>query len=217
MDGAAAENHARYTTGFRSWLSPISDTCKKLICPFSSTTIEPRNRTPPRGFQRKRKNAAHLDPMAGSFESTMAPASQSMKPAAVSKISRRRLAREWKTVSAMLRIYCRDQHHGGLCPQCQELMTYVRLRLDRCRFGEDKPTCAKCPVHCYQKDRRDQIKTVMRYAGPRMVWEHPLLSLQHLMDGWLRRPDRGQNPTKLTIEKESSASLSIEKPEIPFH
>jgi hypothetical protein len=99
----------------------------------------------------------------------------------------RRLAREWKTVSAMLRIYCRDQHHGDLCPACRELMTYVHLRLERCRFGEDKPTCARCPVHCYQRERREQIKAVMRYAGPRMVWEHPWLSLGHLLDGWINR------------------------------
>lgn len=102
----------------------------------------------------------------------------------------RRLAREWKTVTAMIRIYCRDQHRPAdeLCPACAELTRYVSLRLDRCRFGEEKPTCARCPVHCYQRDRREQIKVVMRYAGPRMVWEHPWLSLHHMLDGWFRRP-----------------------------
>ena len=101
----------------------------------------------------------------------------------------RRLAREWKTVTAMVHIYCRDQHAGDLCPECQGLMNYVSLRLDRCRFGKDKPTCAKCPVHCYQRDRREQIKAVMRYAGPRMMLEHPWLSLVHLLDGWFRRAE----------------------------
>ena len=109
-------------------------------------------------------------------------------PAIPVKFANRRLAREWKTVLAMLHIYCRDQHGGALCQECQELKNYVSLRLDRCRFGVDKPTCAKCPVHCYQRDRREQIKVVMRYAGPRMMWEHPWLSLWHLLDGWFRRP-----------------------------
>lgn len=63
-----------------------------------------------------------------------------------------------------------------MCRECQELRNYVRLRLDRCHFGADKPTCAKCSVHCYQRERREQIKVVMRYAGPRMIWEHPWLS-----------------------------------------
>ena len=109
-------------------------------------------------------------------------------PAPVRKFANPRLAREWKTVSAMLHIYCRDQHGGNLCADCQELMGYVNLRLERCRFGEEKPTCAKCPVHCYQRNRREQIKMVMRYSGPKMLWEHPVLSLWHLLDGWFRRP-----------------------------
>jgi len=99
----------------------------------------------------------------------------------------RRLAREWQTVTAMLHIYCRDRHGGGLCRDCQELMYYVNLRLDRCRFAGDKPTCAKCPAHCYQRDRREQIKTVMRHAGPKMLWQHPLLSFWHLLDGRFRQ------------------------------
>lgn len=109
-------------------------------------------------------------------------------PAPIHKsFANRRLAREWKTVTAMIRIYCRDHHGAGRCDECEELTRYVSLRLDRCRFGEDKPTCARCPVHCYQRDRREQIKAVMRYAGPRMVWQHPWLSLCHLVDGWFRR------------------------------
>ena len=106
---------------------------------------------------------------------------------AVARFSNRRWAREWKTVTAMVRIYCREHHQGSTCAECQDLMRYIGLRLDRCHFGEDKPTCAKCPVHCYQRDRREQIKTVMRFAGPRMLREHPWLSVWHLLDGWFRR------------------------------
>ena len=110
----------------------------------------------------------------------------------VATFANRRLAREWKTITSMLHIYCRDQHKqgGDCCSECQALTNYVNLRLTRCRFGEEKPTCAKCPIHCYQRDRREQIKAVMRYAGPKMLWEHPVLSLWHLLDGWLRRPAR---------------------------
>lgn len=96
-----------------------------------------------------------------------------------------RLARERKTVTAMLRIYCRA-HHGGrkeLCAECVELHAYVMCRLDRCPFGQAKPTCAACPIHCYKADRRQQIRAVMRYAGPRMLWYHPWSALRHLWDG----------------------------------
>jgi hypothetical protein len=101
----------------------------------------------------------------------------------------RRLVREWKTVAAMVQCYCRDHHASAdLCPECQGLLDYATLRLDRCRFGEEKPTCANCPVHCYQCDRRDQMKAVMRYAGPLMLWQHPVLSLRHWLDGFRQAP-----------------------------
>jgi len=95
-----------------------------------------------------------------------------------------RLAREFRTIKAMVHIYCRDHHGHTLCDECKGLMDYAGLRLARCRFGAEKPTCARCPVHCYQRNRREQVKIVMRYAGPRMLWKHPLLSLRHWLDGF---------------------------------
>jgi hypothetical protein len=97
------------------------------------------------------------------------------------RFSDQRLAREWQTLEVMLRCYCRGHRHleQGICLECQGLLDYAAQRLERCRFGADKPTCAKCPVHCYQRDRREQVKAVMRYAGPRMLWRHPLLSFWH--------------------------------------
>ncbi len=91
-----------------------------------------------------------------------------------------RLARELKTIRAMLRIYCRDHHGTGtsdaMCVECTALLHYATRRLDRCVFGDDKPTCANCKVHCYSKTMRERVREVMRYAGPRMLWRHPLLA-----------------------------------------
>ncbi len=102
-----------------------------------------------------------------------------------------RLAREARTVEAMIALYCRGQRHtppgAGLCAECQRLAIYARLRLARCGYGAAKPTCARCPIHCYSQAWRERIRTVMRYAGPRMLWHHPVLALGHLLDG-LRRP-----------------------------
>jgi len=101
-----------------------------------------------------------------------------------------RLNREWQTLAAMIKIHCRDRHgaNAALCQGCQGLLDYAGVRLDRCRFGVEKPTCAKCPVHCYQKTRRDQVREVMRSAGPRMLWEHPIMSLRHWLDGFRKAP-----------------------------
>ena len=56
-------------------------------------------------------------------------------------------------------------------------------RLEHCRFGaaEVKPTCRKCPVHCYNPDMRTRVRKVMRWAGPRMLLYHPIAALRHLL------------------------------------
>jgi predicted amidophosphoribosyltransferase len=105
-----------------------------------------------------------------------------------------RLRREARTLTAMVEIACHGMHgtaEGQLCPSCDALLEYALARLDRCPFQEAKPTCAKCPIHCYRPAQRAQIRAVMRYAGPRMLLHHPMLALYHLWDG-LRKPPRAR-------------------------
>ena len=100
-----------------------------------------------------------------------------------------RRARELKTIQAMVRMYCRGRHHtrgNGLCAECAQLSEYAARRLERCVFGDAKPTCAKCVVHCYGKDMRERVRGVMRWAGPRMLLRQPILGIAHLIDA--RRP-----------------------------
>ena len=94
-----------------------------------------------------------------------------------------RMQREAKTVKAMIRIYCRNQHHSSnvLCDDCQALEDYAMARLARCPFQEDKPTCVKCPIHCYKPEMREKIRKVMGYAGPRMLGKHPVLAIKHTL------------------------------------
>ncbi len=102
------------------------------------------------------------------------------------------LQREKSSVARMIAIYCRGVHGTGdeLCNDCQRLLDYAHARLDRCVFGAEKPVCAKCPIHCYKPDLRGQIQDVMRYAGPRMMWHHPLMAVRHLMDKAKPVPER---------------------------
>jgi hypothetical protein len=106
----------------------------------------------------------------------------SVNPAALSG----RLSREFETMRHMVALYCRD-HHGSEaaapCPQCAGFLDYAERRLEKCPYGQDKPTCANCPVHCYKKAPREFAREVMRYAGPRMMTRHPYLALMHLVDG----------------------------------
>jgi len=99
-----------------------------------------------------------------------------------------RLARELATIRAMLRIACRERHGttAGLCAECAALADYAARRLAHCPYGEDKPTCVNCRIHCYGKRQRDEVRATMRYAGPRMLLRHPYLAVMHIVDG--RRP-----------------------------
>lgn len=84
----------------------------------------------------------------------------------------------------MMRIYCEDHHNPdeGLCPDCEELLAYAFQRLAICPFQEQKPACNRCEVHCYSAKQRERVKAVMRYAGPRMLLCHPVLSIRHIID-----------------------------------
>lgn len=98
------------------------------------------------------------------------------------KSSINRLDREKKTIETMIQMYCKKNHipDTTLCHECTDLLTYTKLRLDACQFGEDKPTCEKCTIHCYIPEMREKIRLVMRYSGPRMIYTHPIMGFRHL-------------------------------------
>jgi len=99
-----------------------------------------------------------------------------------------RLRREQSTIEAMLHIWCEAHplhvrsRSSELCAECEGLFEYASYRLLKCPYGEEKPTCKKCPIHCYARDRREQMHEVMRFAGTRMLLRHPVLAIRHLLD-----------------------------------
>lgn len=101
----------------------------------------------------------------------------------------KRITRESKTVEKMIILYCRKHHLvKQLCPECLELVNYAHERLKKCPFQGGKTTCAKCHVHCYNPAKRERIRKIMRYSGPRMLFYHPIASIQHLIDGRRSEP-----------------------------
>ncbi len=97
----------------------------------------------------------------------------------------RPIANEKKTIAKMVHIYC-HAYHGTwgktLCKDCEALLDYSFLKTDNCVFGNKKPACQVCPVHCYSKINREKIKEVMRFAGPRMLFRHPIDTVRHLIN-----------------------------------
>lgn len=93
--------------------------------------------------------------------------------------------REKEVVGLMIGLYCRGNHgskSGTLCPDCQALRDYAFLRSDCCPHMETKTFCSNCKTHCYKPEMREKIRAVMRYAGPRMIFHHPVLAIRHLIE-----------------------------------
>ncbi len=92
-----------------------------------------------------------------------------------------KIARDQHTIELMVGIYCR--HHLGLeemPPAYRELADYACRRLEHCRWGEEKPACKDCPVHCYAPEKRAMMQEVMRWVGPRMIIYSPGATLRHI-------------------------------------
>src|SRR5665647_782826 len=90
---------------------------------------------------------------------------------------------ETKTLNKMIMIYCRKMHgveKNELCIECIKLLNYAELRIDKCPFGDKKPVCSKCKIHCYKPEMQESVKKVMQYSGPRMFLKSPLLSLRYI-------------------------------------
>jgi len=97
-----------------------------------------------------------------------------------------RIGKEKRIVRFMIGYWCRRKHGRAreldLCDECAALADYAETRLSACPFGASKPSCGGCRVHCYSPQRRAQIKDVMRFTGPRMLFLMPLEYLRHRKD-----------------------------------
>ena len=101
---------------------------------------------------------------------------------------------EKKTLKVMIELNCRKNHRSPdrgneLCPDCSRLLSYAHSRLEKCPYGGKKPACSRCRIHCYREPERTEIKAAMRFAGPRMLFRHPLLALRHLRGLLRKMPD----------------------------
>jgi hypothetical protein len=58
-----------------------------------------------------------------------------------------------------------------------------------------KPFCSYCDTHCYSAEKREFMREVMRYSGPRSVVRgHAIDSMRHRMEG--RRACATARPTR---------------------
>lgn len=95
------------------------------------------------------------------------------------------LGREKLTIRTMIQIYCRGHRHSpsGICSECGRLLRYALDQIDRCPYDRSrKPACGLCRTNCFSAEMHNGFHTIMRYAGPRMMMRHPILSMAHFFD-----------------------------------
>ena len=93
----------------------------------------------------------------------------------------RRLEKD--TFRKITMMYCNAKHNtknNGRCSDCLSLLDYAEQRIDKCVYGDNKPVCSKCQVHCYRPTMREKIKEIMQYSGPRMLFKSPILSIRYM-------------------------------------
>ena len=96
-----------------------------------------------------------------------------------------KIEKEKQTIKLMIDIYCKKKHgnkSGELCEECAELLEQAHKRLTYCKFGEEKSTCSRCPIHCYKKDMKEKIKDVMKFSGPRLIIYKPSEVIRHALN-----------------------------------
>jgi hypothetical protein len=103
------------------------------------------------------------------------------------KISRK-LQHERRIVADMIALYCRKKHSTReLCDDCRALTEYADCRTLACPKMAEKTFCSQCKSHCYRQDMRERIREVMRFAGPRIIFHHPIAALSHLYYSKLKK------------------------------
>lgn len=90
---------------------------------------------------------------------------------------------EKELIAQMIHIYCKTNHRtkGALCEDCNELLAYSQLRINKCPFMENKTFCSNCKVHCFRNEKREKIKQVMAFSGKRMIFYHPIIAINHVI------------------------------------
>jgi len=97
------------------------------------------------------------------------------------------MAKKPSIVETMIRLYCRANcdaraDNESLCSDCQKLLDYAVERLEKCPQKSTRTSCGRCSTPCYREPYKSQIRSVMKYAGPRMAFKHPIKTVKYVLD-----------------------------------
>ena len=112
-----------------------------------------------------------------------------------------KMNRELRMLARFIQIYCNDLHADQerqpatlsthdvrgiagrdivVCPSCVKLLQHAFIKRAHCPM-DPKPSCKKCPRHCYAPEYRQGIRAVMRHSGRKMLLRGRLDYLWHLL------------------------------------
>jgi hypothetical protein len=104
-------------------------------------------------------------------------------------INDERVQRDVDVLAEFISIYCSAKHEGekapssgagGIvgrylagntlryCRNCQSLLLHAVSKRVLCPY-DPKPSCKKCPAHCYGEGYRERIREVMRFSGMELI------------------------------------------------
>jgi len=109
-----------------------------------------------------------------------------------------KIEREKIIVKKMIEYYCRKNHYEkNIYTNCRNLIKYAHERLNGCPFKDKKSSCLKCKIHCYSEEKREEIRKVMSYVGPRMIYLMPIEYFLHLFK------EKAKNKNGIKVEKQN--------------
>lgn len=89
-----------------------------------------------------------------------------------------------RLLGKFVEVYCSGKHPGDekgamilpedlgerqLCAECSAFLEYAIAKRLKCPLEDEKPSCKKCRIHCYDKVRREKVREIMAYAGRRLI------------------------------------------------
>lgn len=101
----------------------------------------------------------------------------------------RDVRKDVEVLAEFIHIYCEDVHPGAVkhpavargaagrylegisfvfCDECRDLLLHAVSKRIICPY-DPKPSCKKCPTHCYAPEHRARIRRVMRHSGMRLI------------------------------------------------
>lgn len=121
-----------------------------------------------------------------------------------------RIDQEKETFLEMVTLYCRHRLKAMSVPEpYEQLVNYAYKRLERCRWGTKKPNCHQCRVHCYAPDKRQQVREIMKWAGPRMIIYAPIKAMRYLINSMKPNPTVAERANRrVDVPRKNSRGLN---------